>query len=111
MKPTILRWLPWALVAAALTLFLVIPGVNGPVLLLAWGGIMGLYRYGVAVLPDRRSRLVVDGFCAFACLLAAFEGGWYLLPAVLAFSIEDLVAEGTFDTDTTAGAGAPPTGA
>ena len=62
---------------------------------LVWGVFVGLYRYGVAILPDRRSRLIVDCLFAFACLLAAFEGGWFLLPAVLAFSIEDVLANGS----------------
>lgn len=90
MRITVVRWLPWVLVAGVLCLFLVIPGVDGIVLALAWGGLVGLFRYGVALLPDRDARLWVDGIFLVACLLAAFEGGWYLVPATIAFAVKDL---------------------
>jgi hypothetical protein len=89
MRTVVVRWLPWALVAVALGVFLLIPGANGPVLVLVWGAIVVAIRYGVAILPDRRSRLWADGVFVIGCFLAAFEGGWYLVPAALAFLVKD----------------------
>lgn len=94
MKTAVVRWLPWILVAVALGVFLLIPGANGPVLVLVWGTIVVAVRYGVGLLPERTSRLWADAVFIFGCFLAAFEGGWYLLPAALAFVVKDRAGGG-----------------
>ncbi len=86
---TVARWLPWVLVALALGLFLVIPDANGPVLVVIWGSIVAVVRFGVGLLPDRTSRLWADAVVVLGCFLTAFEGGWYLLPAAVAFAVKD----------------------
>ena len=89
MKAIVVRWTPWALLLAALGLFLFIPDANGLAVAAIWGLIIVASRVGIGLLPDRTARLWADSLLAFVCLLAGYEGGWYLLPAVIAFAIQD----------------------
>ena len=84
-----LRLLPWLLVVAAFVVFLIAPGADGLDLILIWGAIVAVTRFGVWLLADWHFRLLVDGLFLAGCVLAAFEGGWYLLPAAGAFAICD----------------------
>ncbi len=92
-RTTVAQALGWILVAAALGLFAAIPEAGGPMLALMWAVIVGVFRFSVAVLPDRSSRLAADGVFIVVCFLAAFEGGWYFIPAALAFAVADRATE------------------
>ena len=48
-----------------------------------------LYRTAFAATDRRALRLAGDLVFAGICFLAAFEGGWYVLPAVVAFAACD----------------------
>ncbi len=89
MRAAIPSWLPWILVALAMGVFLLVPDASGPALVLIWGSIVLAARFIVSLLPDRAARLSVDAFAVLGCFLAAFEGGWYLLPAAIAFMVRD----------------------
>ncbi len=61
-------------------------------LLVLWNPVLMLYRFVVGQTPLRRNRLTVDLVFAIFCFLAAFEGGWYLLPAIVAWVTLDAAA-------------------
>jgi len=90
LRPQVIRWLPTSLAVIALGLFLIAPAVNGPLLVLGWGIVLSLYRYIATAAPDRASRALVDAGFLVICTLAAFEGGWFLLPAGVAYLVRDL---------------------
>jgi hypothetical protein len=92
-RTTVAQGLGWILAAAAVVLFAAIPEAGGPTLALIWGVVVGLFRFSVAVLPDRRSRLAADGIFIVGCFLAAFEGGWYLIPGAFSFAVADHALE------------------
>lgn len=79
------RWLAPALAAGALILFLVAPDSNGPLLVLLWASALLGYRYAVGLMRSSAERVAVDAIVLAACLVLAFEGGWFLVPAVLAY--------------------------
>jgi hypothetical protein len=83
------RVLPWFLVAIACTLFLFAPGADGPLIVLGWLVVFGTVRAIASRVTTREGRLALDGLLVFGCLLAAFEGGWFLVPAALAFAWSD----------------------
>jgi hypothetical protein len=58
-------------------------------LLLLWTAVLLAYRAAVAQISHRSFRLVGDLVFGGLCVLAVFEGGWYLLPAVAAFAACD----------------------
>jgi hypothetical protein len=58
-------------------------------LLLIWTVVLLLYRTALAPTSRRSVRLVGDVVFAGLCILAVFEGGWYLLPSVVAFAACD----------------------
>jgi hypothetical protein len=58
-------------------------------LLLLWTAVLLLYRAAVAQISVRSLRLVADLLFAGLCILAVFEDGWYLLPAVAGFAACD----------------------
>ena len=84
----LVRWIPWVLSAAALGFFLWVSPA-GLVLAGGWGIVLLLVRGFTALFPARRTRLWIDAAFGAACFLAAFEGGWYLIPAVAAFAVSD----------------------
>jgi hypothetical protein len=88
-RAAVVRWAPWVLLAAALVLFVLIPDAAGVALALIWGAIMVGLRIAIRLLPDRTARLWADGLVVLGCFLAAFEGGWYLIPAAVAFAVQD----------------------
>ncbi len=83
-----LRWLPWLLAAVALTTFPVVLGGSGVLLALIWFVVLLAYRWLVGG-QQPRGRLVANIVFGALCFLAGFEGGWYVLPAVLAFAYGD----------------------
>lgn len=90
MRTALLRLSSWLLVGCAFVLYLLAPNANGPVLVLAWGAIVAVFRFGATALVDRGARVVADTVFIVVCLVAAFEGGWFLVPAALAFLARDL---------------------
>jgi hypothetical protein len=84
----LIRWLPWALAAAALLLFVAI-SPSGLLLAGAWGLAILVARVLAAVATSRDGRLGIDAVFTVVCVLAAFEGGWYVVPAAVAFILAD----------------------
>jgi hypothetical protein len=86
------RLVPWLLAEIAL-IFLeaMLWPAGGVWLLMLWNIALAAYRAVVAAAPTRRRKLGADGVFAILCLAAAWEGGWYLLPAVVAFGVVDAV--------------------
>jgi len=89
------RWLPWLLAVAALALFAVIPDSAGLLLAVVWSGAILAWRGVAGALPDPRSRVWLDLFVMLGLCMAAFEGGWYLLPAGVAFLLNDRTGFGS----------------
>jgi hypothetical protein len=94
-----MRWTPVALTAIALGAFLVAPNVDGPLLVTVWLLVIGGVRAIAALLPDPRSRAVLDIAFIVGCVAAAFEGGWLLIPAAVAWLALDLRAPGLEGAD------------
>ena len=86
MAKQMLPWLPWVLAEGMLGFIEAQLWPDGGLwLLLLWTAVLLLYRAAVAQISHRSLRLVGDLVFAGLCVLAAFEGGWYLIPAVVAF--------------------------
>ncbi len=91
MAERILRWLPWLLAEGTLGWLQARLWPDGGFLfLLGWTVVLLLYRAAVAQIAHRSLRLVLDVVFAGICYLAVFEGGVYLLPAVVAFAAGDV---------------------
>lgn len=84
----LVRWLPWALSAGALVLFVAI-SPSGFLLAGGWALVILVARVLAGVASSRDGRLAVDAIFTVVCILAAFEGGWYLIPAAVAFIVAD----------------------
>jgi hypothetical protein len=89
-----LHALAWVLAVAALGLLLVAPNANGPLLVLVWGVALVGFRFVTSIVPDRAARMVVGVVFLWGCFLAAFSGGWFLIPAGLAFLLLDWRSKG-----------------
>jgi hypothetical protein len=86
MATRMLPWLPWLLAEGTLAWLEARFWPDGGLwLLLIWTAVLLLYRAALAPVSRRSVRLVGDLVFAGLCILAVFEGGWYLLPAVVAF--------------------------
>lgn len=83
------RWLAPALVVGALILFLLAPRANGPLLVLLWTGAILGYRYAVGLMRGAGERVAIGAVMLASCLILGFEGGWFLVPAVLAYLARD----------------------
>lgn len=90
MAKRMLPWLPW-LVAEGTLGFLQAQlwPYGGLWLLLLWTAVLLAYRAAIAQVSRGSLRLVGDLVFGGLCALAVFEGGWYLLPAVMAFAAGD----------------------
>jgi hypothetical protein len=90
MSKRIVSWLPWVLAEGTLGfLEAQLWPAGGLWLLLIWTAVLLLYRVALATASGRSVRVVGDLAFAGLCVLAVFEGGWYLLPAVVAFAACD----------------------
>ncbi len=90
----LLLWLARLLLVAGLAVFLIAPGVNGPVLVAVWLLVLAAYRF-VAMAPDTRAgKAAVDVAFLVLAFFAAFEGGWALIPAGLCYLAADLTGSG-----------------
>lgn len=83
------RWLGPALAVGGLIVFLLAPDVNGPLLVLLWTATILGYRYAVGLMARPAERVTIDGVMLVACLVLGFQGGWYFVPAVVAFAARD----------------------
>jgi len=88
-RDRILRWLPWLVAMSLLATFPAVVGWFGVVLMTGWALVLLGYRAAVSLATTRTGRLLIDGLFAALCLVTAFEGGWYLLPAVTLFALGD----------------------
>ena len=79
----------WTLAALALALLLIAPNANGLLLVLIWSGALAAYRGLASVIVGRLPRLVIGFVFLWACFLGAFWGGWFLIPAAIAFLVHD----------------------
>jgi hypothetical protein len=94
MAARIARLLPWLIAEAALVLLEAILWPEGGVwMLMIWNAILAMVRAAVAQTAARRNKLTVDVAFAILCFMAAWEGGWYLLPAAVAFGVVDAVVK------------------
>lgn len=88
-----LRVSGWVLAVLALALLLVAPNANGPLLVLVWAIAVAGFRYLASITAGRTLRLIVGAAFLWACFLGAFWGGWFLIPAGIAFLVIDWRAE------------------
>ncbi len=90
MAKRVLPWVPWIVAEATLAWLEAQFWPDGGLwLLLIWTVVLLLYRTALAPTSRRSVRLVGDVVFAGLCVLAVFEGGWYLLPTVAAFAACD----------------------
>lgn len=72
----------------ALAAYPLVFGVPGFINSAVWAIIVGGYRL-LLTPASRFERLAIDVVFGIACFLTVFEGGWYLLPAVVLFALGD----------------------
>jgi hypothetical protein len=90
MAKRMLPWLPWLLAEGTLCFLQAQLWPDGGLwLLLLWTAVLFVYRAAIAHISHRSLRLVGDVVFGGLCALAVFEGGWYLLPAIVAFAACD----------------------
>jgi hypothetical protein len=78
--------LPWALAAAGLAVPLVGSGFTLWIPILGWAsGFVAFWALGRAITSTREQRLAVGFVLLPVLFLAAFEGGWWLIPADVAW--------------------------
>ncbi len=80
---------PWLLLIAALLFIALNPGLPSPRYALLWLGIMAAGR-GVSTMAPWAA-VAVDLALFFVCILGMDIGGLYLVPAILAFAIADVL--------------------
>jgi hypothetical protein len=90
MAKRMLPWLPWLVAEGTLGFLQAQLWPDGGLwLLLLWTAVLFAYRAAIAQISHRSLRLVGDLVFGGLCALAVFEGGWYLLPTVVAFAACD----------------------
>jgi hypothetical protein len=86
----IVAWLPWLLAEASLGWVEAQFWPDGALwLIVLWTAVLLVFRGMVSRTGERRERLLIDLVFGGLCVLAVFEGGWYVLPAVAAFALCD----------------------
>lgn len=84
-KLVTLNIIPIGLALVALAVAYVGSGLSNGGLIIAWVGVIGATEIGLAVVKPSDDLRVFGGLAALALLfLLAYEGGWWLLPAVIA---------------------------
>lgn len=86
---TALRVTAWSLVIGALVLLLIAPNANGPMLILVWAIALAIYRSVASISTGRGLRAGVGIAFLWLCFIGAFWGGWFLIPAGVAFVLHD----------------------
>jgi len=90
-----IRALPWLLAIAALVIALVGSGFVIWPLVLIWFGVLALVWFvGGALVPTRTVRIVAGILLLPVLFLLAFEGGWWLIPANLAWLAIEIADRG-----------------
>lgn len=89
----LLRVLGWVLAVVSLGLLLVAPNANGPLLVLVWSLAVAAFRYLTSIIAGRTPRFVLGAAFLWGCFLGAFWGGWFLIPAGVAFLVADWRSE------------------
>ena len=88
-RPTF-EWLAPGLAVIALFLFAIAPNADGPILVFGWSVALIVFRCCAGLMRTRAGRVAIDAAMGGLCVLAAFEGGWFLLPCVVAYTLIDL---------------------
>ena len=91
---TALRVAAWSLAIGALALLLIAPNANGPLLILVWAIALTIYRSVASVATGRGLRVGVGVAFLWLCFIGAFWGGWFLIPAGVAFVLHDARTQG-----------------
>jgi len=79
----IVVWLPWLLAEASLGWIEARLWPDGGLwLIVIWTVVLLVFRWMVSLTNERGARLFFDLLFAGFCILAAFEGGWYVLRAL-----------------------------
>ena len=87
---------PWLLALAALAILLIVSGFRVWLLVLIWLLALALlWAWSRGVKTTRTSRIVGALVLLPILFLLAFEGGWWLIPADLAWLAIELVDRGT----------------
>jgi hypothetical protein len=90
-----IRAVPWSLAIAALVIALVGSGFVIWPLVLIWFGVLALVWFvGGALVPTRTARIVAGILLLPVLFLLAFEGGWWLIPADLAWLAIEIADRG-----------------
>jgi hypothetical protein len=90
-----IRAVPWYLAIAALVIALVGSGFVIWPLVLIWLGVLALAWFvGGAMVPTRAARIVAGILLLPVLFLLAFEGGWWLIPADLAWLAIEIADRG-----------------
>ena len=87
----VLRWLPRVLAATALGLFVAFLGVESLLLVGVWIVLIGAFRLVTLGAASRMAKVSVDATFLVLLGVAVFEGGWWLIPAGLAWLVGDLL--------------------
>lgn len=80
---------PWALLLIGLAAFPVFLGAAGLLFLAAWGALFLIARSRVEA-PRARRSVPLDIILVAVCFLGLYLGGWYVLPAAIAFAVADM---------------------
>ena len=89
------RTVPWLLALAALAILLVVTGFRVWPLVLIWLlALAAVWAWSRQVKWTRTSRIVMSLVLLPVLLLLAFEGGWWLIPADLAWLAIELFDRG-----------------
>jgi len=86
--------IPWGVALIAIVIFSSWLGPSGILYALGWTLAVVVYR-GAAGGQSRSGRMRIDALAGVVCILTVYLGGWYLLPAVIAFGLVDLSALGS----------------
>ena len=86
---------PWLLAIVGLLIPLIGSGFVVWPFVLVWSAVLGMvWLVGGALVPTRPARIVTGLVLLPVLVMLAFEGGWYLIPAVLAWLAIEVVDRG-----------------
>lgn len=81
--------MPWFVAGILILSFPILMGPAGLPFAVGWPLFLIVLR-SATIDQARPGRLAIDALAGFVCLLGAYVGGWYLLPAVATFALVDL---------------------
>lgn len=86
------RIIPWALAAAGLGIPLVASAGQAWPFVLVWTVVLGVgWFFGGVMLPLRSHRIIAAVILLPVLVMLAFEGGWWLIPADVAWLVIEVV--------------------